>query len=101
MLTYSCKVRLGDNLQNEVRKSGVTAPAIVMLRAIHGGEGSVVDIVNDGEIKISDGEVRDDLVREYGAARVQQILGVGGVPLPQEVPGVAKKRQSQLERMTA
>lgn len=104
MLTYSCKIRLNDNLQNEVRKSGVTAAAIVVLRALHGGEGSVVDLEIDGETKSSDSEIRDDLVREYGARKVQETLGVSGVPLPQEIVGASRKRPpkvSDLERMTA
>lgn len=44
MYRYSCKVRLGGTVTNEVRKTDVTAPEIIILRAIHGAD-AVQDIV--------------------------------------------------------
>lgn len=44
MYRYSCKVRLGGTVTNEVRKDDVTAPEILILRSIH-GEDAVQDIV--------------------------------------------------------
>lgn len=45
MQLYSIKVRLGGLVNNEVRKSGVTAAEIMVLRALHGDD-AVVDITS-------------------------------------------------------
>jgi hypothetical protein len=45
MQIYSCKVLLGGSRDNEVRKSDVTAAEIMILRALHGGDDFVTEIV--------------------------------------------------------
>lgn len=55
---YSCKLRLGGNVQNEIRKIGVTAPEIEVYRILHGSD-AVLDIVETGSVKRTDREERD------------------------------------------
>jgi hypothetical protein len=55
---YSCKIRLGGNVQNEIRKIGVTAPEIEVYRALHGSD-AVLDIVEAGSVKRTDREERE------------------------------------------
>lgn len=98
MKTYNCKVRLNGSLLNVVDKRGVTAAEIVLLRHIHGQSESandpVTDIVAASDIKRSERDERARLGSMYsmgekrGPQLVQELLGVGGVPLPQWVEGV-------------
>lgn len=64
MQTYSCKVRLAGSVTNEVRKSGVTAADVVVLRLIH-GQTAVLEIRPDGDVKLTQEELRDRLMRDY------------------------------------
>lgn len=45
---YSCKLRIGGNVLNEVPKGDLTAAEIDMFRALHGSD-AVVSIVETGE----------------------------------------------------
>lgn len=54
---YSCKVRIGGSVLNEIRKRDVTAPEIEVLRAIHGSD-AVLDVKETGEVKRTDREER-------------------------------------------
>lgn len=105
MREFSCKVRLGGLLTNEVRKTGVTAAEILVLRAIHvGGEEPVIEIKPTGKATMEvDGKLvprtdraeRERLESIYGSAlqtredikNLNAILGVG-VALPDTVEGV-------------
>ena len=54
---YSCKLRLGGSVLNEIRKFDVTVPEIEVLKVLHGSD-SVVDIKETGEVARSDREER-------------------------------------------
>lgn len=98
MKTYTCKVRVNGSLLNVVRKNGVTAAEIAVLRHIHGtspnGAAPVVDVKPEGNVQRSETAERKRLAENYsmgemrGPALVKDVLGVEGVPLPQYVPGV-------------
>ena len=98
MKTYDCKVQLNGSRNNAVRKRGVTAAEIAILRHIHGtspnGAAAVVDIKPAGNVSRTETIERARLANRYshgemrGPALVKDVLGVAGVPLPQYVPGV-------------
>lgn len=109
MRLYSCKVRLEGSLYNEVRKIGVTAAEIQLLRLLHSlnpeaenedgtdenliDESVVGDIVFTGEVDRTDAQERSRLTELYGPAlkrfdsikNIKGVFGVG-VPLPAFVP---------------
>ena len=85
---FSCKLRLGGSLANEVPKDNVTAPEIQVLRMAHGGD-AVVGIERTGEAADYDvvGE-RARLTALYGEGPVIKAFGEGAfVPLPTTLPG--------------
>ncbi len=114
MKLYNCSVRLNGSLQNHVHCAAVTAAEIYLLRHLHGqsenaGE-PVFDIKStldaDGHpmaINRSDAQERARLASIYslgevsGARLVASVLGVAGVPLPQELPDVEAESAEDLE----
>jgi hypothetical protein len=94
MKLYNCKVRLNGSLHNVVGKQKVTAAEIVVLKHIHGlsenAGAPVFDVVPAGEVKRTDQQERARLAATYrlgevpGAKLIPTLLGVAGVPLPQE-----------------
>ena len=94
MEIYDCKVLVGGSRSNEVRKEGIPAPEVILLRHIHGDD-SVINVVHVGTSDISDADVRDMLALTYGpdAAEtskagpkiLQDVFGVRAIPLPKAV----------------
>ena len=87
MNVYDCKVRLGGSLNNEVYKTDVTAPEILVLKMVHGADG-VLDLKPKGQ----DAETfppkreRERLIRVYGARAVEDTFGKAAhVPLPTDL----------------
>lgn len=96
MRQFACKVRLAGSLYNEVPKSDVTVPEIIILRTIHGGD-AVAEIVEIDSVKRSDAEERDRLAHIYGAAiknrqeivgGLPALIGFSGTPLPADASGL-------------
>lgn len=101
MQPYKCKLRLNGNLNNEVVKRGVTAPEIMVLRALHGAD-AVVDISEDGPMdKRSHSEERARIMLLYAnqeamtdvtfKARMEMMRNLfgpdsGTIPLPARLP---------------
>lgn len=90
MRTFSAKVRLSGSLYNEVPKTELTVPEIIVLRALHGAD-SVVDIRDNGApISRTAEEERNRLELLYGKSirRREEISGGMGAligfagPLP-------------------
>lgn len=85
---FSCKLRLGGSLANEVPKDSVTAPEIRVLQMAHGGD-AVVAIERIGEA--ADYNVAGERARLsalYGDEPVIKAFGDGVfVPLPTTLPG--------------
>lgn len=104
MKLYSAKVRLLGSLNNEVRKTNLTAAEIAILQRIHGGHDAVVDIVEVGKVnKRTDRSERNRLMQLYpdgpdagnrdrrlfGEEFIGSVLGVGTL-LPQEYTAPAE-----------
>lgn len=99
MNLFNCKVRLANSKDNEVRKEGVTAAEIHVLRALHApssGEDPILDVVLAGKTKRTDSEERLRLEDHYGeslktteAKGIRGLFGVG-VPLPDMIEGAVK-----------
>ena len=106
MITYSAKIRLGGLLTNEVRKDGLTAAEIILLRDIHGDD-AVIDIVETGKaISAESGKLRtneEERVRlnefynsketstaedhSKKTARMRALFGHDASTLPAKLPG--------------
>jgi hypothetical protein len=61
---YSCKLRLGGSVLNEIDKQDVTAPEIEMLRLLHGSD-AVLHIRETGQVNRTDRQER---------ARIEQLF---------------------------
>lgn len=106
MLLYSGKVRLQGSLNNEVRKTDITAPEIAILQRIHGKD-AVVDVVKVGAVKNrTDRSERHRLANTYpigpsadgksrlsGETFVDSVLGVGNTLATEYVPPVDMKAE--------
>lgn len=97
---YDCTVRLGGSMKNEVRMTDVTAAEIQVLKVVHNGAETGVDVVHKierkGQAKRDDYDERARLSDMYGRAlakldparSIDQLFGHETVPLPQTVRGV-------------
>lgn len=100
MRLHDCKVRLSNELANEVRKTNVTAAEILVLRALHGEE-AVIDIVKKDMDRRSHAEERAHLWKLYvGTSEgedlggfqkgrgdmLRSLFGAKHIPLPVELP---------------
>ena len=65
METATCLVRLNGDAMNEVYRTGVTAPEIVVLRRIHNGNDAVYNVVKDGEKPVGAVSERIRLLKTY------------------------------------
>lgn len=100
MQLYSAKIRLGGSLQNEVRRNGLTAAEIGVLRKIH-GEQFIVEIESEGLVsQNTDAQERARLTSAYGPKVVDEVLGTSVHALPKDVPGVTTKRASKKSQET-
>lgn len=94
---YSCKVRLGGSVLNEVPKIGVTAPEIEVLKKIHGDD-AVLDIKRTGHVERTYMEERErindtyanlasniDGQREKKLRLIRDLFGNDRLPLPTEL----------------
>lgn len=80
MKLYSCKVRLGGSVLNEVRKTDVTKAEISILRALHGTD-AVSEVLPNGSVARDADEERTRLESIYlggsdtTRAKVAEMLG--------------------------
>src|SRR5262245_26954769 len=65
METAHCIVRLKGDVQNEVPLSGITAPEIILLRAIHGGNDAVYKVEKDSDVASGAVNERIRLLAKY------------------------------------
>ena len=100
---YSCKLRLGGSVLNEVPKIGVTAPEVEVLRAIHGSD-AVLDLKFTGTVdrdflaereRINDAyaghAANVDGQREKKLALIRNLFGNDRLPLPVALDEVVKE----------
>lgn len=93
MQTYSALIRLASSKENEVRRSGLTAPELHLLEHIHGPD-SVLQVEPIGAIDVDIEQERERLTLVYGLfegkPRVNEVFGVAGA-LPTEYKGLKFK----------
>lgn len=89
MQLYSCKLRLANNVNNEVGKSNVTAAEVMCLRHLH-GEGAVVDVKPRKMDKRTHDQERDRLVQRFGQDTITALFGNGFQKLPVKLSASGK-----------
>lgn len=90
------KIRLSGSVLNEVRRSNMTAPEVILLQRIHGSD-SILELEKVGSESRNHQEERQRLYHEYPAAintdakrhYVEELFGPNHHDLPTSVPGVA------------
>jgi len=87
MKIYAGTVRLDGSVLNEVQMSGITAPEVLVLRAVHGDDAlsGLREIKSD---KREHGGERERLALKYGYKVVQGLFGPAHADLPTSVRGV-------------
>ena len=90
---FSGKIRLGGSLLNEVSRINMTAPEVILLRAMHGAD-AVVELKRTDSKNVKHDEERARLGDMYGEARdhdgesyLQELFGPAHRELPTHVPG--------------
>lgn len=92
---YSGKVRLAGDMRNEVRKTNLTAPEVLLLRRIHGND-ALTELEKTGSMKVDHQAERQRLYTDYPAAintdakrhYVEELFGPNHQDLPTSVPGI-------------
>lgn len=114
MKLYDCTVRLGGSLVNEVQKTEVTAAEIEVLRHLHGGADSVINIKPslDGKkhksVKRTSAEERQRLSDVYAnttlltdidakkkKAMMTELFGHDRLPLPEDLAEVKAEEEAE------
>lgn len=92
MHIYSAKIKLGGLLTNEIRKSGLTAAEILVLRRIHGDD-ALSEIIQVGTVNRSDSKERQRLFGSVGDTtplyredQFREVFQNDFGPLPQVLP---------------
>jgi hypothetical protein len=105
---YKGKIRLSGSLNNEVRRDDMTAPEVILLQKIHGGD-AVLELEKMGSRNVNHQDERQRLYLAYPAAinadakrhYVEDLFGPNHVDLPTSVPGVAISAQKSNKKPTA
>ena len=92
MQYYSAKIRLAGSMMNEVRRDGISAPEIMLLKRIHGSD-ALVDVEYDKKGQIVHADERQRLFTQYPTAvnaeakrhLVEELFGPAHQDLPLEV----------------
>lgn len=86
MQLYDAICRPGGQLTHEVPKVGLSAPEVILLRAIHGDDGVIR--LKPSKVKRDDGVDEGDRLRQiYGEKAVARAFGTTfGSTLPKELP---------------
>lgn len=95
---YDCLVRLSGSRNNEVFRQGVTAPEIMVLATVHGGD-AIANVkptkLTRKEYKHGDAVERDRLQQIYEGRNpgkrgfIGKVFGPVTIPLPREHEGAA------------
>jgi len=92
MQVCNCTVRLGGSMLNTVPKKNVTVAEIVVLRAIHGGEDTVVNIQPIKNDKRPHAEELQRLIDRYGAKVVTNMFPGAHPKLPVDLVDIGVNR---------
>jgi hypothetical protein len=76
---YSAKIRLGGSVLHEVRKTGLSAAEVVLLRREHGPD-AVMDMVLIDDRHVSETVERARLAAIYGEKKVEAVYGAPDMP---------------------
>jgi hypothetical protein len=97
MKLYRCRINLGGSRDNQVWRDNVSAPELMLLRALHDDE-HVTEIAEIGEEERDHAEERERLDKEYPGENCRKeivaLFGRPHVPLPESVsllPGTEAK----------
>jgi hypothetical protein len=96
---YNFKLRLHGNVNHEVLKQNMSAPEVIVLRAIHGDEG-VIDVKYSKSEEVDPASERERLHLRYGGAlakleprtNIQHMFGGDYMPLLETLKGVDKPK---------
>lgn len=83
MKFYNCKVRLAGSLHNEVLKTKISAPEVIILREKHGND-AIVDLTEVAKDHLDNLKERERLTEEYGLI-VEKLFGGPHMNLPQAI----------------
>lgn len=85
MHIYSAIINLAGSQINQVRKKGLTAPDVIMLRHVHGSDAvnQVKELHEDRLLKGA--HVRNALIAHYGEKRVEALFGPSHQVLPHKL----------------
>jgi hypothetical protein len=76
---YSAKIRLGGSVLHEVRKSGLSAAEVVLLRREHGPD-AITELVLTDDRHIGEAAERERLAKIYGEKKVEAVYGAPDMP---------------------
>lgn len=96
MQLYDATVRLSGNPMQEVPKTGLTAPEVLLLQRIHGGADAVVKIQKRKMDKRSHLAERQRLGQKYGDHKVFDMFGPEHTKLPTKLEGVEFVESNEL-----
>lgn len=104
MRVYSGKIRLNGDLRWEVQRDRMTAPEVMILRALHGVDAVVglkyIDDLDDAEISVE----RERLEREYvlnpsqDGNIVAKLFGAHHMSLPIKAPNAPEAKEGVVEK---
>lgn len=94
---YNLKLRLHGDVRHEVLKKDMSAPEVVVLRAVHGDD-AIVNLEYSKTADVDDAAERERLHMRYGGAlnklepktNIQHMFGGDHMPLLDTLKGVAK-----------
>jgi hypothetical protein len=76
---YSAKIRLGGSVLHEVRKSGLSAAEVVLLRREHGPD-AVAELTLIDDRHVGEAAERERLSKIYGEKKVEAVYGAPDMP---------------------
>lgn len=101
MQRYNCLLRVGGSPYNEVRLFDLTAPEIIVLRAIHRDD-SLLDLRKSVAKPVHQSTIRDHLEKKYSQAlgklkpkqTIQTLFGPAHMLMPELLPELEKKAEA-------
>lgn len=92
MELYSARILLNGSRDNEVRRDDLTAPEVLILRSMHGGD-AVLDVKIVGKIERTPGQerkrlfgVEGELPALYKAEQIAKVFPSEFTPMPEALP---------------
>lgn len=98
MNLYNCTVNLAGNVLNQVARTDISPAEIAVLRVLHGGDDTIINIVKVRATKRSHAVERQKLEAVYGAPVVTALFGprAAGSKLPIELETIAAETEDDV-----